>query len=270
VIPPPCNGDIKYESVRLETIESSLHKVELEAQTGRQDLSHPPFTTVPDKMLDQILIKDLQGNLIKSFRLDHSYFTNATNDEYNKRLRLDQLVEVGLNGLEKPPHVFEYNTSIELPSLKSKGQDLWGYYNGKSNSSLIPQLQVNVAQYSSFFDPFTKTYGTADRSIDIAKAQFAILEKIIYPTGGYTTFQYQGNDYNIDYTRNYVPSIQSAFRVAEESRPQDLIIYGDPTTNSASADFENTTFAGGGSDQPAAQRFSRPSQPWFLLQWTTS
>ena len=241
--PLPCNGDIKYESVRLETIESSLFKVELEAQTGRQDLSHPPFTTVPDKMLDQILIKDLQGNLIKSFRLDHSYFTNTTNDQYNKRLRLDSLVEVGLNGLKKPPHVFEYNTSIELPSLKSKGQDLWGFYNGKSNNSLIPQLQVNVAQYSTLFNgQFFKNYGSADRSIDITQAQFAMLEKITYPTGGYTTFQYQGNEYNIDFTRNYVPSTQSAFRVAEEPRPQDLIIYGDPTTHSASADFENTIF----------------------------
>lgn len=73
-------------------------------------------------------------------------------------------------------------------------QDYWGYYNGKNNQSLPPQLNLKVynGQYGS---TNYYTYGYADRSIDTTAMKANILTKIKYPTGGHTEFEYEPHEF---------------------------------------------------------------------------
>jgi len=104
-----------------------------------------------------------------------------------------------------PPYTFSYQLEY-LPSKYSKGQDYWGYYNGKSNTHLAPKLYVYPGQlpgdrfrlepltgYTEGVGQYTMT--GADRSVDTLAIQSGTLKRITLPSGGYTEIKYESNEY---------------------------------------------------------------------------
>ena len=156
----------------------------------RQDLDHNFFAG--ERMLTTVKISRVNENsttnTIKQYNLSQSYFTGALNIPDNKRLRLDQLQEIpqDANTPSPPPYVFTYNNNGLTPSISSAGKDHWGFYNGEANLSggfgavLIP----NVAPGRGL---------GANRNANDAST-LNILTKLTYPTGGYSTFEYDVND----------------------------------------------------------------------------
>ena len=69
-------------------------------------------------------------------------------------------------------------------------QDWWGYCNGKSNTSLVPQISIRVypGEYAS---GEYHTYGYADRSINATAMKTNALKRVSYPGGGYTEYEYE-------------------------------------------------------------------------------
>jgi len=72
-----------------------------------------------------------------------------------------------------------------LPPLHNYGQDKWGYYNGNyANPSLLESQQVTAENSGTVL-----TVGGAqagDRSVSPTYTQAGMLQKITYPTKGYT------------------------------------------------------------------------------------
>lgn len=89
-------------------------------------------------------------------------------------------------------------------------QDWWGYYNGKSNNSPVPQLGIRVypTQYSSAST--FNVYGNADRSVDTTAVKANLLTKVEYPTGGYTEYEYEVHQFYVDTVASLV--IQPSFK----------------------------------------------------------
>ncbi len=113
-------------------------------------------------------------NLERKFVFDYSSFESD-------RLKLDGMREIS-GGLEKE-YIFEYNDT-DLPAINSNSQDFGGYYNGVYNSTLIPRVEYG-----------SQTFGDADRSPNEYYSKACILEKITYPTGGYSEFEYGLNEF---------------------------------------------------------------------------
>ena len=158
------------------------------------------------KRLDKITILS-GGNLFKT--IDFSYdkmgfgYSNVGgnsvpadgvyNSEY--RLKLDNVKEIA--STDTLTTSFTYN-KLELPSKRSCAQDYWGYYNGKENYvkgfgyTLIPTPQDFMSyNYSAVLSK--SGYTGADRLCNEKFMQAAILNRITYPTGGYTTYEYEAN-----------------------------------------------------------------------------
>lgn len=86
---------------------------------------------------------------------------------------------------------FEYNPQ-DIPAGVETGQDFSGYYNGKANSSLVPLVTLKTLDnYMGTVNAGTGSYGEADRTPDANYMQARVLQKVIYPTGGYTSFEYE-------------------------------------------------------------------------------
>lgn len=105
----------------------------------------------------------------------------------------------------------EYDNLSGVPSKTSNGQDYLGYYNGRSNPSLLPKkgaallyaflsggtmydYLINAGSTSNLinladFATFNSSLG--DREPYFEFAQRGILKKITYPTGGFTMFEYE-------------------------------------------------------------------------------
>lgn len=78
---------------------------------------------------------------------------------------------------------FTYNT--ELPLGFSYSQDLWGYYNGKTNTSLYP----DILEFRSINGI---TYSPGNRDVTI-QAIAGSIKEVYYPTGGKTVFEFENN-----------------------------------------------------------------------------
>ncbi|MEM9723390.1 MAG: hypothetical protein AAGA10_29240, partial [Bacteroidota bacterium] len=114
------------------------------------------------------------------------YFGNSRSlDEKSMRLMLKS---VGFYG-DQPRaskatqrYRFEYYEPEKVPKRGSFATDMAGYYNGKhSNRSLVP----------SYVDNGVNLYSAgADRKPSLEYCRIGTLKKMVYPTGGETTFTY--------------------------------------------------------------------------------
>lgn len=160
-----------------------------------------------DNALTAVTVQN--GPVQKTFTLSYDYFESdycagwsygctppltSTSNDFYKRLKLLSVQESS-GSLSLPPYTFEYNTT-KLPVRNSKAQDWWGYYNGQGyNGSLNGSLYVPS---SSLY-----TYGGA-KGPSLTYAQAWTLEKINYPTGGYSGFEYELNEGYDYYSSTYI------------------------------------------------------------------
>ena len=110
--------------------------------------------------------------------------------------RVNYLEEVNISG--EGIYKMTYNTANNFPGNGTLSVDHWGYYNGKNdgNSTNIPFLKVCKNGESS------ETINQSTRDAVSAKAMTGILTKITYPSGGYSSFEYEGNDYSRVFMRD--------------------------------------------------------------------
>ncbi|AZA48685.1 hypothetical protein EG346_11050 [Chryseobacterium carnipullorum] len=91
-----------------------------------------------------------------------------------------------LNNKINSSHKFTYNNPQSFPPRLSFSRDMWGFYNGVSNSSLVPQL------FSSN-DTTAPQYSGANQKVEPSYGQYGLLKAITYPTGGNTLFNYENH-----------------------------------------------------------------------------
>lgn len=139
------------------------------------------------------------GNMVSNFKVASTAGTIKTvtmryGDGNVESLFLKEL-EISGEGTYK----FDYDPQrFEGKSIYNR-QDWWGYYNGKSPKGgegyicLSPYLEFKAYYNSGAGTIYTKkrAIGHADKSVDETAMQAGILKKIVYPTGGYSTFEYE-------------------------------------------------------------------------------
>ena len=130
------------------------------------------------KQLDKITITDKITGKDKSFHFVYGVYGG------DPRLKLVELYEVGYDGTRKPSYKFDY-TAGQLPQKGSFAKDYWGYYNGKSNTYLVPKVDLASSKIPNFYN------NLANRNRDFNYTKYGVLNKIEYPTGGSTEFVYE-------------------------------------------------------------------------------
>ncbi|MBX2898878.1 MAG: hypothetical protein KF775_04485 [Cyclobacteriaceae bacterium] len=129
-------------------------------------------------------------------------FTYSSFD--SQRMRLDAVAQkAGMQLL--PPYKFAYNTysGSGNKSLTSYDFDHWGFFNGKSNSVLIPKFQYGPVKVSPTDNspPLQYTFWNlsgADRNPSSEAMKLFSLKEIQYPTGGKTVIETEANTFEYD------------------------------------------------------------------------
>lgn len=152
-----------------------------------------------DKRLTEIIIFDKLQNKQKRFLLNYETYSG------DSRLKLKEIIEIGFDNNIKPPYVFNYNSG-NLPPYNSFSKDLKGFYNGKSNSSLLPKTAFSLNMAYAAGPNNEKSFAgyeiLADRYFDIDYLKRGALEEIIYPTGGKTKYTYEENAHGENLAEN--------------------------------------------------------------------
>ncbi|MBI3221290.1 MAG: hypothetical protein HYZ44_17400, partial [Bacteroidetes bacterium] len=173
-----CSMILKMNTKRLSSIVTSgLSQIIFKSITQRTDLQSPSV----DYRLDSIVVKQ-SGLVLKKIYL--GYGSGGCG-----RLVLNSVQEISSTNETLPPYQFEYFNINELPCTTSKSQDHWGFYNGNASTTLIPQ-QFFINQYNTVVNLIG-----SDRSPNFNYAKIGTLNKIKYPTGGWTELTFESNEY---------------------------------------------------------------------------
>ncbi|KAI9450317.1 hypothetical protein F5148DRAFT_1337167 [Russula earlei] len=192
IISPEGKDSINFEyEQELQTFYSgyTLTPKTIRFKNGTVDFSK--HTTQRDDLTDSTT--DIQHiNL-------HTSYINATtthlygDNTVNKRLYLDSVTVSGTGHTNPLSYGFDYYNRALLPDKASIDQDLWGYYNAAGNTGLYNK-PPSCFYYTTAggLDPY---YG-ADHNPHPAATAFGTLNRMHYPTGGYTDFEYENNTVN--------------------------------------------------------------------------
>jgi len=193
--------------VRLNQISFPGGTVSFNAGNVRTDLTSgvncvSDTTNTSARTLGSVQISN-GSSFCKKYKFSYGYFEDATSaltgyfyssgysstintDRY--RLRLDTLREISCDSsILIQPHIFTYFTE-QVPRSLSFGIDHWGFINGETNNAtLIPTYTVNDGSTIT-------THAGANREASWPAMRAGSLQKITYPTGGYTLFEFEPHD----------------------------------------------------------------------------
>ncbi len=217
------------------------HKFNTSNSTSINNTNNSFFKEFLDIKLDKIELYNKNGlsigNLIKTIDFGYSYLGGTI----HSRMFLTTLKETG-----KPAYQFSYNDTSNLPLPITFGVDHWGFWNGKSdnNNNLIPyqNYQTN-GDYSDCSTTSNAICSTRNPNFNYTLK--GILEKVVYPTGGYTRFEYELNDYakrlEVRSVNNYIPAIYDVVNQGGGLRIKKIIESSDGVieTNEKLYEYKN-------------------------------
>ena len=187
-----------YRTSLLASIRWNGNEIRFSYEKDRKDMA---FTTPEnDKCIERLAKMEVigcDGVVCKTVVFGNdSYFGNH---EMNYRMSLRSL-----SISDEGTYSFVYNQQ-NLPNYlkreKNEANDIrckidyWGYYNGTSTLYFAPesvlQEMLDVYQKDGLNENILDD--AANRTPNFACTKAAVLERITYPTGGYTTFTYEQN-----------------------------------------------------------------------------
>lgn len=200
-----CDNDYSYphspiKKVNFTTTEYDIKSKQIKKISSLHSNIEISFSYVEDtglpnwvqtSRLTEIIVSNSITNTRKIFYFEYDRYAG------DPRLKLTSVKEVSVqNGLvfEKPPYSFSYEQGV-LPAQNSKSTDLYGYYNAASNGpNSVPWMDIGIPAYQGHFNQHS-----ANRSLNTNSITNGVLNKIQYPTGGYTEFHYESNLHNNKY-----------------------------------------------------------------------
>lgn len=193
VIPTESKPEVRNTAKNIKKITFSDGEVEF----VQSDINTEPRLDLPQlPYLKSIVVYNFENgvrNKIKQFNFNYGYFTDRTGAP--NRLKLEAVVEVDLNNYQDLVTSFNYTSNTyswhytgqqfgNVDDLKK--QDYFGYFNNKNNKHLF-----DIGSYQGV----AIDGGAADRTTDTTYIKQGVLNKINYPTGGYTQFDFEPNQY---------------------------------------------------------------------------
>jgi hypothetical protein len=250
----------------------SFNKIEMEghrliniiSSTGRDFMTFVPTANIREDVfglissdqktanaLDHIEISN--GAFCKKFHLAYQYTIDRTSasigidNENKKRLLLNSVQEKSCdNTIIVPAYTFEYDIKNNyLPHSLTAGTDHWGFYNGaENNTSYFFNIPLTKFEYYKNGEKIVVIEGGADKKAHSSFSKLGSLTKIIYPTSGYSSFEYEGNavwDTIQNSALTYLP--ESASRSSCSNVIKDYSEFTITLTDVANTYFELTTNA---------------------------
>ena len=202
-----ADGQLKYSTYANSGSKSVLQKIAVADADIEFVASSIPREDIINggAALSRINIKGKDGQLVKAFRLNTSYWTSDAESNLiavpnplvgnpqvvaGKRLYLASLEVLDREGISQERYSFDYNDK-SLPNRLSAAQDYWGYYNRAANGiCLSPKIKASLVNGAT---PGSGYLAGADRRIDTLYAQARVLTSITHPTGGKTEYFYESN-----------------------------------------------------------------------------
>ncbi|MBO9728862.1 MAG: hypothetical protein J7623_09515 [Chitinophaga sp.] len=195
---------------------------------------------VGGQYLSAISLANSKGEFIRAASFSYGYFKatgfgnflklNGMNNDSSLlyRMVLNKLTIMPSIEEVKPSYdyTFSYLNGNLLPARLSGAQDYDGYNNGKDNSYLITAVTEEYPNMTYYAEGYPARYG--DRTPDVNKMQYGLLNKIVYPTGGSDSIVYAFNrtreQYIVKHQTAYTGAVLGSGTNTVEESNGDFII----------------------------------------------
>jgi YD repeat-containing protein len=148
-------------------------------------------------------IKILRGtNLIKQVNVNYEMVTNRTvpistvlsgDNTLLYRMFLKEIIFQGnLPVANQEKYSFDYYSKEQLPLRLSYSKDKYGFNNGSTNAKAFSNELMTSAVWP-YIQPCCASEPTADLEVHPSYIYYGMLQKITFPTGGYTLVNYEAN-----------------------------------------------------------------------------
>lgn len=175
------------------------------------------------KKIESITIKTQVGNVQRkiSFGNNEYFEEDSPMTGYSgKRLKLTSVT------INDHKYNFEYD-SRKLPAFSSYSKDYWGYYNGANpnvNNFIACTPAYNI---SNGLVRNVEHLGGSNRLASENLCNVGMLKKVVYPTGGYSVYDFEANRFNDKY---YYPDASHRVTASTGATSQgSLSFYGSNT-----------------------------------------
>jgi YD repeat-containing protein len=171
----------------LTEIDFDEGKVLFQSSKNRTDVSGV-------MQLDSAILYDYNGQEVQKYAFKYSYFqaTTGSGPLDNNRLKLDSVVENDDPGIS---YTFGYDMD-NIPS-KIDGTDHWGYYNkagGGIPTGIYEFIPTPVYGQPGLPSSY-RIFPGGDFEAHWPYTEAMILNQVTYPTGGYSKFTYESNEF---------------------------------------------------------------------------
>ena len=123
---------------------------------------------------------------------------------YTHGSRTNYLSSVEMSGEGTYSFTYYNLNNGNFPPLGTFSVDHWGYYNGKSVSSFLKIVNTNSSTLE-------ESLSSASRDHNTSHAIKGMLQKVTYPTGGYSQMEYESHSYGKAFKRtaanHFVPTL---------------------------------------------------------------
>jgi len=218
----------------LKSIKYDDHEIKINYINTGYPIKHYPDSFDPEKAFNEWVI----GNI----------------ETYHKNIltRKTQLSYDHLGGVFKRPFLntvknlysdqtysFEYSKTNDLPPYYTKGIDHWGYWNSNnSNTRLAPFDTYNAATGDY-------TLNNTFRDANSQNYDVALLNKVIYPTKGFSIFEYEPHLYSkrIERTSSseFLPTLTNNGGLAGGARIKKIFSYASDGGLSSQKEYKYTS-----------------------------
>jgi len=142
------------------------------------------------KYLERIEIYDQEDQLLRKVELV-GYNVAGRNREFRM---INSVVFKDANSTEQERYGFTYYNGGQSAM---GGKDLWGFYNGRPflGDYIVPIRNLMTMWFENGYGASTPAYfpDLNYRDVNAEAAKTFMLQRMTYPTGGYTEFNYEGN-----------------------------------------------------------------------------
>jgi YD repeat-containing protein len=147
----------------------------------RNDLPHPNWNSIyKSYKIDKLTIKDLAGQIKKT--IDFNFVNIPSQRLTLKNVLIDN----------DKAYAFQYHNMDLLPGYLSKSIDHWGYFNGQLGNNNIPTI---IPSFTYVLNNQPYNYQGINKEPNEIFSKYGLLNKVIWPTGGSTDFEFQSNEY---------------------------------------------------------------------------
>lgn len=187
------NSPVYLKSITSDLINCSFYFSNSSQLTYQSSTNYPTFEYPSEFGYFVGNVSNLKWPKLDSIqvkRYDKPKYTFAFNynNNPNERLMLTEAYRKAGKSIEK--YTFQYNQSYSTqPKYFSNELDHWGFWNGR----------VTLSSSSDYYN---------SRNPDLAHTNAFVLNKITYPTGGYTELEYELNKYS-KYVKNDRTQVES-------------------------------------------------------------